>query len=89
MKANGDPTDASQLAISKWGRTNTESILSKEDSVKQGQFNAGNNMYYTKYTTNNGYQPSKYTKTDATRTDTKSYKQTYSRDNSISSGRSN
>lgn len=71
MKSNGAGSEISHLAISKFGNTNTESLVSKEDLG----FNHQN------------YQKSRYNKTN-TRTDTKSLKQTYSRDNSLSSGHS-
>ena len=86
---SGGPSDASHLAASKYGKSDAGSIVSKEDSLK----NKHASKFVNKQTLhvnnkNKAYQKSRYTKTDATRTDTKSYKQTYSRDNSLSSGRS-
>ena len=93
IKSNVDPTEASHLAISKFGKTNTESIISEEDSPNnrnnitkgaiQNKFNSS--RLHSKYLN----RPTGNTKTDATRTDSKSNKKTYSRENSLSSNRSN
>lgn len=89
VKSNVEPSDASNLAISKFGRTNTGSVISEEESSK----NDGHKLKNTsrighKLQSKHLCQNSRYTKTDATRTDTKSYKKTYSREGSMSSGRS-
>ena len=67
-----------------------ESIISEEESrqrVLQNKLAQRNNLN-SKFNGNPQYvKQSRYT-TEATRTDTKSYKQTYSRDNSLSSNRS-
>lgn len=86
------PSEASQLAISKFGRTNTGSVISEEASSRRtkSKSKAKPSVHLgNKFNSKNLYQHSRYTKTDATRTDTKSNKQTYSRDNSLSSNRSN
>lgn len=36
VKSNADPSEASNLAISKFGRTNTGSVISEEDSSRNG-----------------------------------------------------
>ncbi|CAI2371028.1 unnamed protein product [Moneuplotes crassus] len=81
-------SEPSHLAISKFGRTNTGSIISEEESSKNGKIKASNRIHKKedkKMKSKNKVQHSRYTKTDATRTDTKSYKKTYSREPSISS----
>ena len=90
LRSNGANSDASHLAISKFGQTNTESLLSKDDVGYKNNLNnvCGRKQHSKKLKNKQGYQKLGYNKTDATRTDTKSFKQTYSRDNSISSGRS-
>ena len=92
VRSNVEPSDASHLAISKFGRTNTGSVISEESSSKNGKskIKAKNAVSLgKKFHSKNIYQNSRYTKTDATRTDTKSWKQTYSREPSLSSNRSN
>jgi hypothetical protein len=92
VKSNLEPSDASNLAISKFGRTNTGSVISEEESSKnEHQIWKDQQISHlsTKFNSKNVLQNSRYTKTDATRTDTKSYKKTYSRDNSLSSNMSN
>lgn len=92
MRSNFENSEPSHLAISKFGRTNTGSIISEEESSKNGQnINNEENLgtIDSKIKSKNKYHYSKYAKTDATRADTKSYKQTYSREPSISSIRSN
>lgn len=93
VKSNIDPSEASHLAISKFGKTNTESIISEEDScnnrnqIKKGQMHSKFNS--SRLHNKNFKYPSGNAKTDATRTDSKSNKKTFSRENSLSSNRSN
>lgn len=92
VKSHVDPTDASHLAISKYGRTNTGSVISEEDSSNHGNSKIIINKeskFGNKIVSKNQMQLSRYTKTDITQTDTKSYKKTYSREHSLSSNRSN
>jgi len=83
-------SEASHLAISKFGRTNTGSVISEEDSSnhENNVDERNHGLIGQKIQSKNNLHYSRYTKTEATRTDTKSYKQTYSRDHSISSNRS-
>jgi len=68
VRSNIDPSDASNLAISKYGGTNAESIFSKDGSLKHKKINrvGQNNLYRNKFNAKNVYQQSRYTKTDAT-----------------------
>lgn len=90
VQSHVDHSEASHLAISKFGRTNTGSIISEEESSKHGANidEKNNNSIEKKIKSKNIFQYSRYTKTDATRTDTKSLKQAHSRDHSISSNKS-
>lgn len=83
-------SEASHFAISKFGRTNTGSIISEEDSSKHGNImdEKNNDSIEKKINSKNIFHHSRYTKTEASRTDTKSFKQTHSREHSISSNKS-
>ena len=92
VNSNVPQSVLSNLAISKYEKTDSDSVIPEEDIV----FSASKKLdgqiapnTYGNIRSKNMYQNSKYTKTDATRTDTKSLKQTYSRENSLSSNRSN
>lgn len=76
--------------ISKFGQTNTDSIISVEDSSKhENNLNEQNfGSMRKKIKCKNNLHYSRYTKTEVTLTDTKSYRKGNSRELSISSNRS-
>lgn len=92
VNSNAPPSVLSNLAISKLEKTDTESVIPEEDISLQAQKvidRQATTHVNNKFGSKNMNQYSRYTKTDATRTDTKSYKKTFSRENSMSSNPSN
>lgn len=85
VRSNAEHSEKSNIEISKFGRTNTGSIISEEESSKNGRKIGKSLPRGASKGKGNKFHYSRYTKTDATRTDTKSNKKTYSREPSISS----
>jgi hypothetical protein len=69
VKSHIDPSEASNLAISKFIRTNTGSVITEEDSSKNGNSKIEGThklSFGSKKVSNSKLPQSRYTKTDVT-----------------------